>query len=133
MTDKDEKFERIAQRHIADLKKSSKAIVEDAAVRAVHKVAAEFDAKSDHRLMEPVAYDKTEMNCFAQDLYDQKIREGKHGHYESMFHVIHQCIKKVSPPQRTWVGLTEEDYAGIPLHWIGLAEWVEAKLREKNA
>lgn len=47
---------------------------------------------------EPVAYDKTEINCFAQDLYDQKMREGKRGHYESMFHVIHQCIKKVSPP-----------------------------------
>ena len=44
---------------------------------------------------EPVAYDKTELNCFAQDLYDQKMREGSRGHYESMFHVIHQCIKKV--------------------------------------
>lgn len=43
----------------------------------------------------PVAYDKTELNCFAQDLYDQKMREGSRGHYESMFHVIHQCIKKV--------------------------------------
>ena len=51
---------------------------------------------------EPVAYDKTELNCFAQDLYDQKMREGKRGHYESMFHVIHQCVKKVAtPPQRT--------------------------------
>ena len=49
-------------------------------------------------VQEPVAYDKTELNCFAQDLYDKKMREGKHGHYESMFHVIHQCIKKVAPP-----------------------------------
>jgi hypothetical protein len=49
---------------------------------------------------QPVAYDKTELNCFAQDLYDQKMREGKHGHYESMFHVIHQCIKRVAPPPR---------------------------------
>lgn len=47
---------------------------------------------------EPVAYDKTELNCFAQDLYDQKMREGKRGHYESMFHVIHQCVKKVATP-----------------------------------
>ena len=52
----------------------------------------------------PVAYDKTEMNCFVQDLYDKKMLEGKHGHYETMFHVVHQAIKKV-PPQRTWVGL----------------------------
>ena len=43
---------------------------------------------------EPVAYDKTEMNCFVQDLYDKKMQEGKHGHYETMFHVVHQAIKK---------------------------------------
>ena len=49
---------------------------------------------------EPVAYDKTEMNCFVQDLYDKKMLEGKHGHYETMFHVVHQAIKKVLP-QRT--------------------------------
>ena len=42
---------------------------------------------------EPVAYDKTEMNCFVQDLYDKKMKEGKHGHYETMFHVVHQAIK----------------------------------------
>jgi hypothetical protein len=49
---------------------------------------------------EPVAYDKTEMNCFVQNLYDKKMKEGKHGHYETMFHVVHQAIKRV-PPQRT--------------------------------
>jgi hypothetical protein len=43
---------------------------------------------------EPVAYDKTEMNCFVQDLYDKKMQEGKHGHYENMFHVVHQAIKR---------------------------------------
>ena len=42
---------------------------------------------------------KEEMNCFVQDLYDKKMQEGKHGHYETMFHVVHQAIKKV-PPQR---------------------------------
>ena len=52
---------------------------------------------------EPVAYDKTEMNCFVQDLYDKKMQEGKHGHYETMFHVVHQAIKRI-PPQRTCVG-----------------------------
>jgi hypothetical protein len=56
---------------------------------------------------EPVAYDKTEMNGFVQDLYDKKMQEGKHGHYETMFHVVHQAIKRVSP-QRTWVDLTED-------------------------
>ena len=38
-------------------------------------------------------YDKTKMNCFVQDLYDKKMLEGKHGHYETMFHVVHQAIK----------------------------------------
>ena len=43
----------VGDAHIAAIKKSSKAMVEDAAVRAVHKVMAEFEAKSDERLMEP--------------------------------------------------------------------------------
>jgi hypothetical protein len=48
---------------------------------------------------EPVAYDKTEINFFVQDLYDKKMQEGKHGHYETMFHVVHQAIKRATPPQ----------------------------------
>ena len=85
---------------------------------------------------EPVAYDKTEMNCFVQDLYDKKMQEGKHGHYETMFHVVHQAIKRVAPPQRTWVGLNDDeiDYL-IHLAYTGDEEFVqtiEAKLKEKN-
>ena len=38
-------------------------------------------------------YDKTEMNCFVQDLYEKKIQEGKHGQYEAMFHVVHRAIE----------------------------------------
>ena len=91
--------------------------------------ALEALAQSDQ---EPVAYDKTEMNCFVQDLYDKKMQEGKHGHYETMFHVVHQAIKKV-PPQRTWVGLTAEEAAEC---WTTSATqtWknFEAKLKEKN-
>ena len=49
-------------------------------------------------VQEPVAYDKTEMNSFVIDLYDKKMQEGKHGHYETMFHVVHQAIKRVTPP-----------------------------------
>jgi len=45
-------------------------------------------------------YDKTELNAFVQDLYDKKMREGKHGHYETMFHVVHQAIKRVSAPKQ---------------------------------
>ncbi len=91
---------------------------------------------------EPVAYDKTEINCFAQDLYDQKMREGKRGHYESMFHVIHQCIKKVSPrAQRTWVSLTDEEIKALASWWpsydqmpalMVLAKDIQNSLKEKN-
>ena len=85
---------------------------------------------------EPVAYDKTEMNCFVQDLYDKKMQEGKHGHYETMFHVVHQAIKKV-PPQRTWVGLTDEEILKIyskpcGSDYIDYARAIEANIREKN-
>ena len=71
---------------------------------------------------EPVAYDKTEMNCFVQDLYDKKMQEGKHGHYETMFHVVHQAIKKV-PPQRTWVMLTDEEIEQVRVAIMGVAYW----------
>ena len=77
---------------------------------------------------------KEEMNCFVQDLYDKKMQEGKHGHYETMFHVVHQAIKKVSP-QRTWVGLTQEEKHAIRYSHMTSAEFIEfieAKLKEKN-
>ena len=35
-------------------------------------------------------------------------------------------------PQRTWVGLTNIDYAGLPREQVGLVLWAEAKLKEKN-
>ncbi len=71
---------------------------------------------------EPV-YDKTALNAFVQDLYDAKMREGKHGHYETLFHCVHQAIKRVAPPaaQRQWVGLD----AGGWFEW-----WRTAKLLE---
>jgi len=38
-------------------------------------------------------YDKTEMNSFVIDLYEEKMREGKHGHYEALFHCVHRAIE----------------------------------------
>jgi hypothetical protein len=87
---------------------------------------------------EPVAYDKTEMNGFVQDLYDKKMQEGKHGHYETMFHVVYQAIKRVSPPalpQRTWVGLTDREFEEVTHGMEDLEDcWIaiEAKLKQKN-
>lgn len=45
-----------------------------------------------------VAYDKTEMNSFVIDLYEEKMKEGKHGHYEALFHCVHQAIARVTLP-----------------------------------
>ena len=48
----DENYEASAQAHLASLKRDMRVSLEDAAVRAMHKVMAEFEAKSDERLME---------------------------------------------------------------------------------
>jgi len=48
----DENYEASAQAHLASLKRDMRVSLEDAVVRAVHKVMAEFEAKSDHQLME---------------------------------------------------------------------------------
>jgi uncharacterized protein YukE len=48
---------------------------------------------------------------------------------------VGELQKQITPPQRTWVGLTEDEinqayadsYKGFPLH-----ESIEAKLKEKN-
>jgi hypothetical protein len=85
---------------------------------------------------EPVAYDKTEMNGFVQDLYDKKMQEGKHGHYETMFHVVYQAIKRSTPLQRTWVGLTVDEKDMIVdasnRDVFDAMTLAEAKLKEKN-
>ena len=48
----DENYEAHAQAHLASLKRDMRVSLEDAVVRAMHKVMAEFEAKSDERLME---------------------------------------------------------------------------------
>lgn len=48
----DENYEASAQAHLASLKRDMRVSLEDAVVRAAHKVMAEFEAKSDERLME---------------------------------------------------------------------------------
>jgi hypothetical protein len=90
-------------------------------------------------VQEPVAYDKTEMNCFVQELYDKKMCEGKHGHYETMFHCVHQAIKRATPPaaQKQWVGLTDDEIKEILWNLpyeLGQEDIraIEAKLKEKN-
>ena len=79
-------------------------------------IAREALAQPPLPVQEPVAYDKTEMNSFVIDLYDKKMQEGKHGHYEIMFHVVHQAIKRVTlhlpvQPEQDFKTATKEDAA----------------------
>ena len=91
-----------------------KALAKEKALQDLHDENERLGLYKDaYAEQEPVAYDKTELNCFAQDLYDQKMREGRRGHYESMFHVIHQCIKKVAPqPEQEPVAYLCENAVG---------------------
>jgi|GEM_PF-5247262 len=53
--------------------------------------------------------------------------------------VLYECVacsRNNYPPQRTWVGLTDEDMKDPRTHnfdFIHGARWAEAKLKEKNA
>ena len=101
-----------------------------------HVVRDARKPKNAQPAQEPVAYDKTEMNGFVQDLYDKKMQEGKHGHYETMFHVVHQAIKRATPPQRPWVDLTEKqieviEEIAITKQWA--IRMTIAQLKECNA
>jgi len=52
--------------------------------------------------------------------------------------VLYECVacsRNNYPPQRTWVGLTDEDMKDPRTHnfdFIHGARWAEAKLKEKN-
>lgn len=52
-----------------------------------------------------MTYDKTEMNAYVAALYDEKMREGKHGHYESLFHVVHKAIERAQPTDEALVSV----------------------------
>jgi hypothetical protein len=112
---------------------------------APRKAISALEATLEQPVQEPVAYDKTEMNSFVIDLYEEKMKEGKHGHYEALFHCVHQAIARVNAPaaQREWVGLTVEDrnaclVSADPCEALAdpevkqLMEDVEAALRSKN-
>ena len=56
---------------------------------------------------------------------------------EGPLHVICQCDKCKAQPQRTWVGLTDDEVYKIAFalegeHWRKIADAIEAKLKEKN-
>ena len=108
-----------------------------------HAITSLRQAIEQAEKQEPITYDKTEMNCFVQELYDRKMQEGKRGHYETMFHCVHQAIKRLyttPQPQREWVGLTDgelkplcdENHIIYGAYAVDFIQSIEAKLKEKN-
>ena len=105
-----------------------------------HAITSLRQAIEQAEKQEPITYDKTEMNCFVQELYDRKMQEGKRGHYETMFHCVHQAIKRfytTPQPQREWVGLTLEEKKEYLAQDFGgsradAMDWAEQRLKEKN-
>ena len=109
MTDDD--YDALSQKQLASIKRDMRISLEDAAVRATYKVMAELETEQ-----EPVAWaDHGVVNWIA----DKQFK--------------HASLLYTTPPQRTWVGLTDDDE--IP--WDGVdaksfAKAIEAKLKEKN-
>lgn len=66
-------------------------------------------------------YNKTEMNAFVQSLYDQKMQEGKHGHYETMFHVVHKAIATAQPDH------SELERDAARYRWLREQNWSSSK------
>ena len=73
----------------------------------------------------PVVAEKATKEALAQPEQDWKIHPKEDA-------PLVKWAKEQTPPQRTWVGLTDIDYAGLPLEQVGLVRWAEATLKEKN-
>ena len=115
----DEDYDALSQKQLASIKRDMRISLEDAAVRATHKVMAEFEVLTrPEQQAEPVC-----PNCKAAVLYE-----------------CVACSSNNYPPKRPWVGLTEFQFAEIYNKWNdtngstpwGLNQALEARLKEKN-
>jgi hypothetical protein len=137
----------LSQKHLASIKRDMRVSLEDATVRATHKVMVELEIEQD---------------CVGWFGYDTGLRlwfeanKGDDGAIplykdpkpcptcEALARTVmlDQTSHDTTPPQRTWVGLTDEeidkawrsvDYT-VPWeqHRIDIAQAIEAKLKEKN-
>ena len=133
MTDDD--YDALSQKQLASIKRDMRISLEDAAVRATYKVMAELAQPE----QEPVAFYVYKPtlprghlgNVSDGDLpwvYDQDPSSG----YSA------RMLVHTTPPQRTWVGLTDEEIkegeskGELGHGFIQGALWAEAKLKEKN-
>jgi len=109
MTDDD--YDTLSQKHLASIKRDMRVSLEDATVRATHKVMAEL-----------------ETDCVGWFGYDTGVRawfETNKGDDDS--------IPLYKAP-RQWVGLTDEEvqYIADSEYEEAFVRLVEAKLKEKN-
>ena len=117
MTDDD--YDALSQKQLASIKRDMRISLEDAAVRATYKVMAELETEQ-----EPVAT----LDDLEQEIYENTRQFVSRDVMEWMLKRYY-----TTPPQRTWVGLTDDDE--IP--WDGVdaksfAKAIEAKLKDKN-
>jgi hypothetical protein len=127
-------WDALAEKQLASIKRDMKATFEDAVVRATHKVMAEFEAQPKQ---EPVAWRAPKWSNL----------HGEYG-YRDFDDPVTDINGKPSPyneplythPQRTWVGLTDEEIDSYFEHhgWSPSEDYypvikaIEAKLKEKN-
>ena len=122
MTDDD--YDALSQKQLASIKRDMRISLEDAAVRATYKVMAELETEQ-----EPVAT----LDDLEQEIYENTRQFVSRDVMEWMLKRYY-----TTPPQRTWVGLTDEEIKQgeskeeLGHGFIQGALWAEATLKEKN-
>jgi len=124
MTDDD--YDALSQKQLASIKRDMRISLEDAAVRATYKVMAELEPEQ-----EPVAT----LDDLEQEIYENTRQFVSRDVMEWMLKRYY-----TTPPQRTWVGLTQDELNMIGDSMRTWNSWtitdvyfaIEAKLKEKN-
>ena len=122
MTDDD--YDALSQKQLASIKRDMRISLEDAAVRATYKVMAELETEQ-----EPVAT----LDDLEQEMYENTRQFVSRDVMEWMLKRYY-----TTPPQRTWIGLTDEEIKQgeskeeLGHGFIQGVLWAEATLKEKN-
>jgi hypothetical protein len=142
MTDDD--YDALSQKQLASIKRDMRISLEDAAVRATYKVMAELaqpdqdevDIRS--RLYQRIHELETQLAQPEQEPVVWTEKVGGIGFKDPMLNASYKVTATIAP-QRTWVGLTDEEIkqgeskGELGHGFIQGALWAEAKLKEKNA
>ena len=122
MTDDD--YDALSQKQLASIKRDMRISLEDASVRATYKVMAELETEQ-----EPVAT----LDDLEQEIYENTRQFVSRDVMEWMLKRYY-----TTPPQRTWIGLTDEEIKQgeskeeLGHGFIQGVLWAEATLKEKN-